>query len=152
MSDLNCVTFTGRLGNDPEVKHLPSGVAVCELSMAVSRKWKDKNSGQVREETAWVPVALFGRIAEIAGEYLSKGSQAGISGKFGFDRWEDKQTGQKRSKLKVIADQLTLISGRDGGSGGGGGQRRSDPVTDDFYRDSSSNQSGGDFPDDEVPF
>ena len=121
MATVNKVFLIGNLTRDPEVKHLPSGMAVCDLGMALNRQWTDKQSGQRREDVTFVDVTCFGRTAEIAGEYLSKGRQAHIEGRLQMDQWEDRNTGQKRSKLKVVCDQLTLIGGREGGGGGGGG-------------------------------
>lgn len=120
MASVNKVFLVGNLTRDPEMKHLPSGSAVCDLGIAVNRQWTDKQSGQRREEVTFVDVSCFGRTAEIAGEYLSKGRQCHIEGRLKLDQWEDKQTGQKRSKMRVVCDQLTLLSDR-GGSGGGGG-------------------------------
>ena len=121
MATVNKVLLLGNLTRDPEMKALPSGMAVCDLGMALNRSWTDKQSGQRKEEVTYVDVSCFGRTAEIAGEYLSKGRQVHIEGRLKLDQWEDKQTGQKRSKMRVVCDQLTLVGGREGGGGGGGG-------------------------------
>lgn len=109
MSDLNRVVITGRLGRDPEVKYIPSGMAVCQLNLAVGSSWFDKASNQRKEKTTWVDVTCWGKTAELAGEYLAKGREVGIDGRLEMDEWDDKTTGQKRSKLKVVCDQLRFI-------------------------------------------
>ena len=125
MASVNRVILVGNLTRDPEVRYIPSGSAVCELGLAVNRSWFDKQSNQRKEETTFVDVTLWGRTAELAGEYLSKGRPVLIEGRLQMDSWEDKQTGQKRSKLKVVADNMQFLGGRgdnDGVGGGGGGR------------------------------
>ena len=109
MANLNEVRLIGRLTRDPEVRHLASGTAVAELGMAISRKWKDKNSGTEKEETTFVDVTLWGRQAEVAGEFLSKGREVHIVGRLQLDSWDDKTSGQKRSKLKVVAENMQML-------------------------------------------
>ena len=124
MASFNKVILMGNLTRDPEVRYIPSGSAVCELGLAVNRSWFDKQSNQRKEEVTFVDVTLWGRTAEVAGEYLSKGRSVLIEGRLQMDQWEDKQTGQKRSKLKVVGEQMTMTGGRgDDGGGGGGGSR-----------------------------
>lgn len=125
MASFNKVILVGNLTRDPEVRYIPSGSAVCEIGLAVNRSWTDKQAGGRKEETTFVDITLWGRTAEIAGEYLSKGRPVLIEGRLQLDQWEDKQSGQKRSKLKVIGENMTMLSGRgdEGGGGGGGGQR-----------------------------
>ena len=129
MASFNKVILVGNLTRDPEVRYIPSGSAVCEVGLAVNRSWSDKQSGQRKEEVTFVDVTLWGRTAEIAGEYLSKGRPVLIEGRLQMDQWEDKQSGQKRSKLKVVGENMTMLGGRgDGdfsGGGGGGGRGRS---------------------------
>jgi len=120
MANLNKVMLMGNLTRDPEVKYTPKGTAVAELGMAINRYFSAEN-GEKREETTFVDVTLWGRQAEIAGEYLKKGRPVFIEGRLQLDTWDDKQTGQKRSKLKVVGEGLQLIGAREGGSGGGGG-------------------------------
>lgn len=124
MASFNKVVLVGNLTRDPEVKYTPGGAAVCELGLAVSRQWFDKSSNQKKEETTFVDCTAWGRTAEIAGEYLAKGRPVLIEGRLHMESWDDKQTGQKRSKLKVVVETLQLL-----GSNTGGGQRQAAPAT-----------------------
>lgn len=146
MASYNRVIIVGNLTREPEVKYIPSGTAVCELGLAVNRTWK--KDGERKEETTFVDVTLWGRTAEVAGEYLSKGRQVLIEGRLQLDSWNDKETGKKRSKLKVVGEQMTMLGSKnDSGS---------DPAK-SYYQDTSSAQadaaegafedgSGGDVP------
>jgi single-strand DNA-binding protein len=120
MASFNKVILLGNLTRDPEVRYTPKGTAVTELGMAVNRVYTADN-GEKREETTFVDVTLWGRTAEIAGEYLKKGRPVLIEGRLQLDSWDDKQSGQKRTKLKVVGEGLQLIGSRPGGGGGGGG-------------------------------
>jgi single-strand DNA-binding protein len=125
MASFNKVILLGNLTRDPEVRYTPKGTAVTELGMAVNRVYTAEN-GEKREETTFVDITLWGRTAEIAGEYLKKGRPVFIEGRLQLDTWDDKQSGQKRSKLKVVGEGLQLIGSRPGGgSGGGGGDEES---------------------------
>ena len=119
MASFNKVILLGNLTRDPEVRYTPKGTAVTELGMAVNRVYTAEN-GEKREETTFVDITLWGRTAEIAGEYLKKGRPVFIEGRLQLDTWDDKQSGQKRSKLKVVGEGLQLIGSRPGGGGGGG--------------------------------
>jgi single-strand DNA-binding protein len=119
MASFNKVILLGNLTRDPEVRYTPKGTAVTELGMAVNRVYTAEN-GEKREETTFVDVTLWGRTAEIAGEYLKKGRPVFIEGRLQLDTWDDKTSGQKRSKLKVVGEGLQLIGSRPGGGGGGG--------------------------------
>ena len=119
MASFNKVILMGNLTRDPQVRYTPSGTAVAEVGLAVNRSWFDKQSNQRREETTFVDVTLWGRQAEVAGEYLTKGRGVLIEGRLQLDQWEDKETGQKRSKLRVVGENMTMLPGR----GDGGGQR-----------------------------
>ncbi len=128
MASFNRVILVGNLTRDPVVRYTPSGTAVSEIGMAVSRQWTDRQSNQRKEETTFVDVTLWGRQAEVAGEYLSKGRPVLIEGRLQLDQWEDKQSGEKRSKLRVVGETMQMLGGRDGGpptggGGGGGGNR-----------------------------
>ena len=126
MASFNKVILMGNLTRDPEVRYIPSGSAVTELGLAVNRTWFDKASNTRKEEVSFIDVTLWGRTAEIAGEYLSKGRPVLIEGRLQMDSWEDRETGKKRSKLKVVGDQMTMLGSRgDGGGGGGGGRQQS---------------------------
>lgn len=115
MSSYNKVILLGNLTRDPEVRYTPSGSAVADLGLAINSSYTPKGGGEKREETTFVDVTLWGRTAEIAGEYLKKGRPVHIEGRLALDQWDDKQTGQKRTKLKVIGEGLQLIGGREGG-------------------------------------
>ena len=118
MASFNKVILVGNLTRDPEVRYTTGGTAVTDVSLAVNRQWTDRSTNERKEETTFVEVTLWGRTAEIAGEYLSKGRPCLIEGRLQLDQWEDKETGKKRSKLKVVGDTLQLLGSR----GDGGGQ------------------------------
>lgn len=117
MPNLNKVMLMGNLTRDPEIKYTPKGTAVAELGLAVNRVYTT-DQGERREETTFVDVSLWGRQAEIAGEYLKKGRPVYIEGRLKLDSWDDKQSGQKRSKLKVVGEMIQLLGGREGSPGG----------------------------------
>jgi len=118
MANLNKVMLMGNLTRDPEVRYTPKGTAVAEIGLAINRYFSAEN-GEKREETTFVEVTLWGRQAEIAGEYLRKGRPVFIEGRLQLDTWDDKQSGQKRSKLKVVGEGLQLIGAKPGAGGGG---------------------------------
>jgi len=119
---LNKVTLIGRLGSDPEVRYMPTGGAVTNVSLATSRRWKDKNTGERREETEWHRIVFFSKLAEIAGEYLKKGSQVYVEGRIQTNKWQDKE-GKDRYTTEIIADQMQMLGGKnEGESGFGTGQ------------------------------
>lgn len=158
MASFNKVILVGNLTRDPEVRYTPNGTAVTDLGLAVNRQWFDKQSNSRREEATFVDVTIWGKQAEVAGQYLAKGRQVLIEGRLQMDTWDDRETGQKRSKLKVVGEQMTMLGGRGEGGGaprggdfGGGAAsspapRQSDPA-DSFYDDSPG--SAGD---EDVPF
>jgi single-strand DNA-binding protein len=156
---VNKVILVGNLGKDPETRYMPSGSAVTNLTLATSESWKDKQSGDQQERTEWHKIAMFGRLAEIAAEYLRKGSQVYIEGKLRTRKWQDKE-GKDRYTTEIVADEMQMLGSKGGGggasagagamagggaavaSGGGGGGR------------AAVNDSGGppgDF-DDDIPF
>ena len=110
MSDLNLCQFIGRLGRDPETRHMPNGDAVCNFSIASSETWKDKNSGQKQERTEWVRCTAFGKLGEIAGKYLKKGKQCYVAGKMVTRKWADKD-GVEKFTTEIKVDQLQLLGG-----------------------------------------
>jgi len=120
MASLNKVMLIGNLTRDPEIKYTPKGTAIADIGLAVNRNYTTE-SGEKREEVTFIDVTLWGRTAEIVGEYCKKGRPLFVEGRLQLDQWDDKQTGQKRSKLKVVGDNIQLLGGREGGSGGGGG-------------------------------
>ena len=123
---INKVILIGNLGQDPEVRYLPNGGAVCNLSVATSETWKDKNTGEQQERTEWHRVVLFRRLAEIAGEYLKKGSKVYLEGKLQTRKWQDQQ-GQDRYTTEVVADEMQMLDSRGGSAEYGGGSRASAP-------------------------
>ena len=114
MASVNRVIVLGNLGKDPEVRYTPNGSAVCSITVATSRAWKDKTSGEKVEETEWHKVVLYDRLAEVAGEYLRKGKPVFIEGRLKTRKWQDKD-GNDRYTTEVVAESMQLLGGRDGG-------------------------------------
>lgn len=137
MASVNKVILVGNLGADPETRYLPSGDAVTNIRLATTDRYKDKASGEFKELTEWHRVVFFGRLAEIAAEYLKKGSPVYVEGRIRTRKWQD-QSGQDRYSTEIVADSMQLLGGRGGsggGSGGGGG--------DDFGGGASGGYSRG---------
>jgi single-strand DNA-binding protein len=177
MASFNRVILLGNLTRDPQVRYTPGGTAVSELGLAVNRTWFDQKTNSKREEVTFVDVTLWGRQAEVAGEYLSKGRQVLIEGRLQLDTWDDKESGQKRSKLRVVCENMTMVGGRtdgprgdaprseggrgDGGRGDGGraeGPRGGGrPATEnqapaEDFQDAPQDAPQEGPPEDEVPF
>ncbi|TLZ21069.1 MAG: single-stranded DNA-binding protein [Gammaproteobacteria bacterium] len=161
---INKVILIGNLGADPETRAMPSGTTVANLRVATSESWRDKQSGEQQERTEWHRVALFGRLAEIAGEYLRKGSQVYIEGSLRTRKWQDKQ-GNDRYSTEIVGNDLQMLGGRGGGavsapgagaaasggagaSAGGGGGAGASP---DSEESGAGAGRGEDF-DDDIPF
>jgi single-strand DNA-binding protein len=123
MASVNKVILIGNLGRDPEIRYMPSGDAMATLSIATTDTWKDK-SGEKQEKTEWHRVALFGKLAEIAGEYLKKGSQVFIEGRIQTRKWTDKE-GQERYSTEIVANEMKMLGSR--GMGGGMAEMESTP-------------------------
>jgi len=136
---INKVILVGNLGADPETRAMPSGTTVANLRIATSESWRDKQSGEQQERTEWHRVVLFGRLGEIAAEYLKKGSQVYIEGSLRTRKWQDKQ-GQERYSTEIVGNDMQMLGGRGGGGGGGGGAGAGGGG--DFER-ASSGGSGG---------
>lgn len=117
---LNKVMLIGNLTRDPEIRYTPKGTAVTDIGLAINRVITGEN-GERQEETTFVDVTLWGRTAEIAGQYLAKGRPVFIEGRLQMDQWQDKTSGEKRSRLKVVAEAMQLLGGREGAPGGGPG-------------------------------
>jgi len=153
MASFNKVILLGNLTRDPEVRYTPKGSAVCDLGIAINRQYT-LDSGEKREEVTFVDVVLWARLAEIAGEYLKKGRPIFIEGRLQLDTWDDKQSGQKRSKLRVIGETMQLLGGRPPGAAGGAAE------TGEGAKESRAGKTtpppkpaGGSEPDaDEIPF
>jgi single-strand DNA-binding protein len=152
------VFLAGNLTRDPELRYTPSGTPVCELGLAINDKRKNPN-GEWVEETTFVDITLWARQAEVAGEYLTKGSNVLIEGRLKLDQWEDKESGQKRSRLKIVGDRMQMLGGKGGGGGGSGG--RSAPPYDeseayggDHGPPPAARSAGSKAPpqDDDIPF
>ncbi len=119
---INKVILIGNLGQDPDVKYMPSGDAVANVTVATSESWKDKNTGEMQERTEWHRVVFFRRLAEIVGEYLKKGSKVYIEGKLQTRKWQD-QSGNDRYTTEIIANEMQMLDSRGGGGQFGGGQQ-----------------------------
>jgi single-strand DNA-binding protein len=111
MASLNKVLIIGNLTRDPEIKYTPKGTAICDIGLAVNRNYTT-DGGEKREEVTFIDVTLWGKVAEIVGEYCKKGRPLFVEGRLQLDTWDDKQSGQKRSKLKVVGDNIQLLGGK----------------------------------------
>jgi single-strand DNA-binding protein len=143
MADLNKVFLAGNLTRDPEVRHTPSGSAVCDLRMAINRRYRDQHDKD-REEVVYVSVTVWGKTAENCGQYLTKGSPVLVEGRLKLDEWE--KDGQKQSRLGVVGERVQFLSSRGAGGGGGGGAGRSNSggEFDDTPRSSSRSAPSAD--------
>lgn len=121
MASVNKVILVGNLGRDPEMRSFPSGDQVANVTLATTDRWKDKQSGEQREHTEWHRLVFNGRLAEIAGQYLRKGSQIYIEGSIRTRKWQDQQSGQERYSTEVRVDQMQMLGSRQGMGGSGGG-------------------------------
>lgn len=150
---VNKVILIGNLGRDPEVRYTPSGMAVANVALATSESWKDKQSGEMQERTEWHRVVFYQRLAEIAGEYLRKGSKIFIEGKIRTSKWQDKTTGQDRYTTEIIADNMQMLDSK-GGSGAGMGEPAFEKQS--AGAQASSNSDAAAIPsdqfDDDIPF
>lgn len=112
MASVNKVIIVGNLGRDPEMRYSPDGAAICNLSVATTFQWKDRGTGERREDTEWHRVVLFNRLAEVAGEYLRKGRPVYIEGRLKTRKWQDKETGQDRYSTEIVGEQMQMLGGR----------------------------------------
>ena len=150
---INKVILVGNLGADPETRYMPSGGAVTNIRIATSESWKDKTSGEQQERTEWHHVVMFNRLAEIAAEYLRKGSQVYIEGSLRTRKWQDKTDGKDRYATEVVAREMQMLGSRGGAGGGAGGgmggssSSRAAPEPESM----PSGGGGGEF-DDDIPF
>lgn len=132
MASVNKVILIGNLGKDPEVRYAASGAAICNITLATSRRWRDKNTNEWNEETEWHRVSLFNRLAEVAGEYLKKGSSVYIEGRLQTRKWQDKD-GQDRYTTEIVADAMQMLGAR--------AENNSDSSYDGGYVPRPSNQN-----------
>jgi single-strand DNA-binding protein len=158
MASVNKVILIGNLGRDPEVRYTPSGSAVCNVSVATTRNWKNRDSGEKQEETEWHRVVFYDRLAEIAGEYLKKGRPVYVEGRLKTRKWQDKE-GKDNYTTEIVADQMQLLGSREGmGGGGGGGEEQGEgrsaapapraPAS----KPAAKSSTGFDDMDDDIPF
>jgi len=149
---VNKVILIGNLGKDPEVRYMPSGGAVANVTLATSENWKDRQTGETQERTEWHNVVFFNRLAEIAGEYLKKGSKIYVEGSLRTRKWQDKN-GQDRYTTEIVAADMQMLDSPAGGrgmGGSGGGVSRQAPQN-DYQPASSGRPPAADF-DDDIPF
>jgi single-strand DNA-binding protein len=150
---VNKVILVGTLGKDPETRYMPSGSAVTNLRIATNEQWKDKQTGEQQERTEWHSIAMFGRLAEIAAEYLRKGSQVYVEGTLRTRKWQDKE-GKDRYTTEIVADEMQMLGGKGGGAGAGAGGGMAAGAAGGGSGRAAVNDSGppaGDF-DDDIPF
>lgn len=154
---INKVILVGNLGADPETRYTANGQAVTNIRLATTRSWRDRQSGEQQEQTEWHRVVFFGRTAEVAGEYLKKGRQVYIEGRLQTREWEDRE-GNKRWTTEIVADEMQMLGGRDGGGSAsyepsGGGQRSQGDQSGDQKSSGGTRESApsDDFEDD-IPF
>jgi single-strand DNA-binding protein len=153
---INKVILIGHLGADPETRAMPSGMTVANMRLATTESWKDKQSGEQQERTEWHNVALFGRLGEIAAEYLRKGSQVYIEGRLRTRKWQDKE-GRDRYTTEIVANEMQMLGGRGGAGGGGGasaGGGAGEPAARTEHAEAAAGGAGAsrdDF-DDDIPF
>ena len=156
---VNKVILVGNLGNDPEVRYMPNGNAVANLSLATSESWKDQQ-GQMQERTEWHRLTMYRRLAEVAGEYLKKGSQIYVEGKLQTRKWQDQQ-GQDRYTTEIIVDQMQMLGGRENSSANNGYQQQSQQANQGGYQQQAQSNNQGQRPpmaepdfdfDDDIPF
>jgi len=143
MPNLNKVQLMGNITRDPEVRYTPKGTAVTDISLAINRSF-NSDDGERREETTFVDITFWGRQAEVIGEYMKKGRPIYVEGRLQLDSWEDKTSGQQRSRLKVVGENFQFLGGREeGGGGGGGGQSRSSSASSSSAQSHSGGGGGG---------
>jgi single-strand DNA-binding protein len=149
---VNKVILVGNLGKDPEVKYTPSGVPVAKFSLATNEKFKDK-SGEWQERTEWHNIVAWQRLAEIVGEYVKKGSKIYIEGRLQTSSWEDKQSGEKKYRTEIVAQDLVLLSGRGDGEGGEGRAARASSGMDQRAPQRHDEMSqAAEITDEDIPF
>ena len=153
---INKVILVGNLGNDPETRYLPDGNAVTNISIATSESWKDKNTGQQNERTEWHRVVFFRRLAEIAGEYLKKGSKVYVEGQLRTRQYE--KEGQKHYSTEIVANEMQMLDSRNMSEDGGGYAPSPSPApmaqatSNDNYAAPTPTSQPADFPEDDIPF
>jgi len=148
---VNKVILIGNLGKDPDVRYMPNGNAVANVTIATSESWKDKNTGEMQERTEWHRVVFFRRLAEVVGEYVKKGSKIYVEGRLQTRKWQD-QGGQDRYTTEIVADQMQMLDSRGGGGGSyGGGTQASPSAPQQQSAPAAPMPDDGGF-DDDIPF
>jgi single-strand DNA-binding protein len=147
---VNKVILVGNLGNDPDMRYTAGGAAVANISIATAESWRDKESGEQQERTEWHRVVFFGRLAEIVGEYLRKGSQIYVEGRLQTRKWTDKE-GQDRYTTEIVANEMQMLGGKSGGSANYESAPQSQPQKSNAPAPSSNPTAADDF-DDDIPF
>jgi len=152
MASVNKVIIVGNLGADPETRYSASGDAICNIRVATTETWKDKNSGEKQERTEWHRIVFYRKLAEIAGQYLKKGSQVYIEGKIRTRKWQDKD-GQDRYSTDIEATEMTMLGKREGSGFDSGSNQPSRPPSSSFpSSEGGSKPAFSDFGDDDIPF
>ena len=155
MASVNKVILIGNLGRDPETRYTADGAAITNITIATSDRWKDKASGEMKEATEWHRVAFFGRLAEIAGEYLKKGRPVYVEGRLRTRKWQDKE-GQDRYTTEIVADNMQMLGSREGMGGGadfeGGDEARAPRASPSTSRQPAKSTAGVADIDDDIPF
>jgi len=147
---VNKVILVGNLGKDPEVRYMPNGNAVANITLATTESWKDKQSGEQQEKTEWHRIVMFRRLGEIAGEYLKKGSQVYIEGKLQTRKWQD-NSGNDRYTTEIVANEMQMLGGRGGGGSAGFSGDSAPAQAAPAQSAPAPAAAGGDF-DDDIPF
>ncbi|HQU14981.1 MAG: single-stranded DNA-binding protein [Chromatiales bacterium 21-64-14] len=147
---VNKVILVGNLGRDPEVRYLPSGSAVANVTIATSESWKDKQSGEKQERTEWHNVVFYSRLAEVVGEYLKKGSQIYVEGSLRTRKWQDKD-GRDRYTTEIVANEMQMLGGRGGGSSGASYEAAPEPEERGAAVQPKASATAAEF-DDDIPF
>ncbi len=150
---INKVILVGNLGRDPETRFTPEGAAITNLALATSESWKDKQSGEMQERTEWHRVVMYGRLAEIASEYLKKGAKVYIEGKLRTSKWQDKTTGADKYSTDIVAAEMQMLDGK-GGASNGGSSYNAPSSSQQSSRAQEMPESAGsnDSFDDDIPF
>jgi single-strand DNA-binding protein len=151
---INKVILVGNLGNDPDIRYTAGGAAVANISVATTDSWKDKESGEQQDRTEWHRVVFFGRLAEIVGEYLRKGSQVYLEGRLQTRKWQDK-SGNDRYTTEIVANEMQMLGGRSGGGSGGGmpnNEQAPPAMSDSSSGSGTAAAADNDFVDDDIPF
>jgi single-strand DNA-binding protein len=153
---INKVILIGNLGQDPETRTTPGGTTVTNLRLATSESWRDKTSGEMKEQTEWHTIVMWGRLGEIGAEYLRKGSQVYIEGRLQTRKWQDKATGNDRYSTEIVASEMQMLGGRGGGAGATETRDKRDPAAEGASPGAADTgrskvAPAGDF-DDDIPF